>query len=215
MGFWSSVSSFVSSVSSAISSAVSNLGSAISSAATKIAELGVDLAQRVGETIRAIATGLGVLSPKDNLQELGEKALMCDKKPEDFDSFNDYINHLRTEVSIDKEKFAALDEKELLARAAIGASITLKGINEKLDMAITPEFLATVAKQELETEEIMATIHAYKDSGLKVDDYNRYINNELSLDDSSKHANTLVEAYRKLEPDLSIEQIEDKVMGLK
>lgn len=215
MGFWSSVGSFCSSVCSSISSAVSSIGSAVASVATTIASLGVELAGKVGDAIKAVAISLGILKPEENLEELGEKAMTSDKKPEDFDSINEYIDHLRDNVTIDKEKFDKLDEKELLARSSIGASITLKGINEKLDCAITPAFMAEVAKQALAADQIIETIKAYKEKELNTDDYGLYLNNELSIDEGDKHSDALVSAYQRLEPELTIEQIEDKVMGLK
>ena len=211
----SSVSNFVSSVCSGISSAVSSVGRAIADTATTIASLGVELAAKVGETIKSVGEALGILSPEDTLEELGEKAMVTDKKPEDFDSFNDYINHLRHDVQIDREKFSRLDDKELMVRSSIGASLTLKGINERLDTVVTPEFMATVTKQELEAEEIVATVESYKEKDLSLNDYSLYMDDELTLDEGNKHSNALVEAYQKLEPELSLEQIEDKVMRLK
>ncbi|MEZ9141687.1 MULTISPECIES: hypothetical protein [unclassified Shewanella] len=215
MGLWSSVGSVLSSACSAISSAVSSIGSAVRDTAISIVKFGVELAAKVGETIKNVGVSLGILSVEDNLEELGEKAMLSDKKPEDFDSINDYINHLRNDVPLDKDKLASLDEKDLLARSAIGASITLKGINEKLDTVVTPEFMAEVAKQELASDEIIGTIKAYKEKSLSTADYALYIGDELSIDESDKHGDALVEAYQKLEPELNIEQIEDKVMGLK
>jgi hypothetical protein len=215
MGFWSSVGSFCSSVCSSISSAVSSIGSAVASVATAIVSLGVELAGKVGEAIKAVGISLGILNPGEDLEELGEKAMLSDKKPEDFDSINEYIDHLRHNVTLDKEKFEKLDDKELLARSAIGASITLKGINEKLGTAITPVFMAEVAKQELAADQIVSTIKAYKEKGLKTDDYGLYLNDELSIDESDKHSDALVSAYQKLDPELTTEQIEDKVMDLK
>ncbi len=215
MGLWSSVGSVLSSACSAISSAVSSIGSAVRDTAISIVKLGVELAAKVGETIKNVGVSLGILSVEDNLEELGEKAMLSDKKPEDFDSINDYINHLRNDVLLDKDKLASLDEKDLLARSAIGASITLKGINEKLDTVVTPEFMAEVAKQELASDEIIGTIKAYKEKSLSTADYALYIGDELSIDESDKHGDALVEAYQKLEPELNIEQIEDKVMRLK
>ncbi|NYR12376.1 hypothetical protein HC000_07690 [Pseudoalteromonas sp. MIP2626] len=214
MGFWSGLCSAVSSACSAISSAVSSIGSSIASAATSIASLGISLAAKVSDAIKSVGISLGIISPEDTMEELGERAMLSDKKPEDFDSINDYIDHLRNNVVFDKEKFDSLDEKDLLARSSIGASITLKGINEKLDATVTPSFMAKVASQELETDEIIGTIKAYKEKELKLDNYELYLNDELSLDETTKHSNALVDAYQKLEPELSIEQIESKVMGL-
>ncbi|MEQ5873508.1 hypothetical protein J3455_02860 [Pseudoalteromonas sp. NFXS39] len=214
MGFLSSVFSVVSSACNLISSAASRIGNSLVKSATSIANLGVSLATKVTEAIRSVGVSLGIIRPEDNLEELGEKAILSEKKPEDFDSINEYINHLNNNVPFDKDKFDRLDEKELLARSSIGASITLKGINEKLDTVVTPEFMATVASQELETKEIVSTIKAYKENDLKLEDYDLYLNDELTLDETTKHSGALVEAYQKLEPELSIEEIENKVMGL-
>lgn len=219
MGFFSTIGNAICSVAKAacsvISSAASVIGGGVKEAAMQIAGLGVSLASKVAEAIKSVGILLGVINPEENLDELGEKAMMSDKKPEDFDSINEYIDHLRNDVVIDRENFSSLDEKELLARSAIGASITLKGINDKLGTSITPEFMAAVALQELEAEEIVATIDTYKKNNLSTEEYNLYINDELDIAESNKHSNALVDAYQKLEPELSIEQIEDKVMGLK
>lgn len=214
MGFWSGVCSVVSSACSVISSVASSIGNNVVKSATSIASLGVSLAAKVTDAIRSVGVSLGIIRPEDSLAELGEKAILSEKKPEDFDSINEYIDHLNNNAPFDKDKFDRLDDKELLARSSIGASITLKGINEKLDTVVTPEFMATVASQELETKEIVSTIKAYKENDLKLEDYDLYLNDELTLDETTKHSSALVEAYQKLEPELSIEEIENKVMGL-
>ncbi|WP_083190304.1 MULTISPECIES: hypothetical protein [unclassified Aliivibrio] len=214
MGFFSSFCSFVSGACSVINSAVSSIGRGIANVATSIANLGVEFAAKVADAIKAVGISLGIIKPEDTMEELGERALLSDKKPENFESINDYIDYLKNNVPFDKEKFANLDEKELLARSSIGASITLKGINEKLNATVTPEFMATVASQELEANEIIETIKIYKEKELNLDDYDLYLNEELTLDENNKHSTALVEAYQKLEPELSLEQIEQKVMGL-
>ncbi|WP_200909104.1 hypothetical protein [Pseudoalteromonas lipolytica] len=214
MGVWSNLCSVVSSACSVISSVASSIGNSVVKSATSIVSLGVSLAAKVTDAIRSVGVSLGIIRPEDSLEELGEKAILSEKKPEDFDSINEYIDHLNNNVPFDKDKFDRLDDKELLARSSIGASITLKGINEKLDTVVTPEFMATVASQELETKEIVSTIKAYKENDLKLEDYDLYLNDELTLDETTKHSSALVEAYQKLEPELSIEEIENKVMGL-
>lgn len=215
MGFWSSVSSLVSSACSVIGSVASKIGSEVVKVATSIANLGASLAEKVGEAIKNVGISLGVIRPEDNLEELGEKAMLSEKTPDDFNSINEYIEHLRDDVVIDKEKFDSLSDVEKLARSSIGASITLKGINAKLDTVVSPSFMATVAAQDLDAKEIIGTIKAYKEKSLSTDHYSLYLKDELSIDESHKHGSALVEAYRKLEPELTTEQIEDKVMELK
>lgn len=211
MGFWGAIGSFVSGAVSAISSAVGAIGSAVANVATGIAKLGMELAGKVGAIIKEIAVSLGIIKPEEDPEELGEAAMLSDKKPEDFDSMSDYIDHLRS-IPVDKEKLAKMDKKELLARSAIGTSISLKAIEEKLDTSISPTFLATVAKQDMKANEVLETIKTYKQVGIKTEDYSRYYKGELNVSDTEKHADALVETYQKLEPDASREQIEDKIM---
>lgn len=218
MGFWSSVGSALSSVVSAACSVVNSVASILGSIANRaitILEMGASLAIRVGEAIKAVGISLGIIMPNDDLQELGEKAMMSEKTPADFDSISAYIDHLRNDVTIDREKFNRLDEKELLARSAIGSAITLQGINEKLETVVCPQFMAMVATQNLTADEIVATIKTYKEKSLSTSHYSLYLKDELSIEQSREHSNALVEAYQQLEPELSIEQIEDKVMGLR
>lgn len=215
MGLWDSFCSIAKSACTVISNAVSNIGKSMVKGATAIASLGVQLASKVSEAIRTVGVSLGVISPCDNLDELGQKAMLSNKKPEDFDSISEYIEHLQNTEILDQEKFQSLDEKDLLARSAIGAEITLKGINEKLDTVVTMKFMAKVAKQELKAQEIIETITTYKENNLKTEDYISYLNDELSLEESDKHSLALVQAYQKIEPRLSIEKIEDRVMELK
>ncbi|ELA9201513.1 hypothetical protein ACFSJQ_23310 [Vibrio olivae] len=215
MGFWSSVSSFVSSACSVIGGAVSKIGSEIVKVATSITSLGVSLAEKVGEAIKSVGISLGIIRPEESMEELGEKAMLSEKTPNDFDSISEYIDHLRNDVVIDKEKLDSLSDAEKLARSSIGASITLEGINEKLNTVVSPSFMATVAAQDLEAKKIIGMIKAYKEKNLNTDDYSLYLKDELSIDESHKHGSALVEAYQKLEPELTTEQIEDKVMELK
>ncbi|EOE6055053.1 TPA: hypothetical protein ACMDN5_000142 [Vibrio cholerae] len=218
MGFWSSVGSALSSVVSAACSVVNSVASILGSIANRaitILEMGASLAIRVGEAIKAVGISLGIIMPNDDLQELGEKAMMSEKTPADFDSISAYIDHLRNDVTIDREKFNRLDGKELLARSAIGSAITLQGINEKLETVVCPQFMAMVATQNLTADEIVATIKTYKEKSLSTSDYSLYLKDELSIEQSREHSNALMEAYQQLEPELSIEQIEDKVMGLR
>ncbi|MDF2154513.1 hypothetical protein [Vibrio sp. CAU 1672] len=215
MGFLSSVGSFISSACSTIGSMASKLTDSLVGTATSIASLGMGLAARVGEAIKVVAISLGIIQPEEKLEELGEKAMMSEKTPSDFNSMSEYIDHLRNDVPLDREKFNSLDDKDLLARSAIGASITLEGINEKLGTVVTPEFMATVAAQELASKAIIGTIKAYKENNLNTSDYSLFLNRELSIDETYKHGSALVEAYQKLEPELTIAQIEDKVMELK
>lgn len=185
MGIISAIGSIVSSVGSFISGAVSSIGSAIGSFAKNmisvVAKLPIpgisDIARvievvgKIANVISAVANVLG-LNTEDDPTVLGAKAAQCDKKPENFESTEAYINHLRNNVKLDKEKFEEMTPEEKLGCTAIGTAIYTKGVEEKLGgIDIPVECMGTIAKAQesgitLDPKTIVAVIKALKEAGI-------------------------------------------------
>jgi len=215
MGFWSSVGSFCSSVGSAISSAVSSIGSALVSSASKLLDVVGKHLEPVALIIQVVAALIGVLKPDDDVEEIGAKAMQPEsKKPEDFDSNAEYIDYLREEVKLDKEKFDKAGDIEKAARTAVGASIVAKGIGEKKGFDIPLETWVTMAKLNLtdKAEEVDKLLETFKDG--KLEDFSKYVDGKLDIKKEGEIGDDLVEMYKELEPNTSIEEIEDKVMKM-
>ena len=75
------------------------------------------------DVISAVANALTEKPKEETPEEIGLKAEMADKKPEDFDSINDYIEYLRNDIKVDEERLKEMDEKERATYAAIGAGL--------------------------------------------------------------------------------------------
>jgi len=209
----SAVGSFVSSCVSAVSSAISSIGSAIVRGATKLIEIaGVSL-EGVIETIKKVGVALGIIEPEENIEELGAKAMEAEKKPEDFEYVSDYIKYLKEEVQLDKEKFDKAEKKDKWARKAVGATIVSKGIEEKKGTNIPEEFWVEASRNKMKSEEIEKMIDIFKEE--KIDNnFAEYCKGNLKYKDEVKTGNMLVKMYQELEPNLGIEEIEDKIMGM-
>ncbi|OQY39064.1 MAG: hypothetical protein B6229_04535 [Spirochaetaceae bacterium 4572_7] len=214
MGFFSAIGSFVSSVCSVVSSAVSAIGSAIVTGATKLLEIAGKGIEAVINTIRQVGVALGVIQPDEDLEKLGEKAMVADKKVEDFDYVSDYIQYLRDEVEVDKAKFDKLEDKDKLARKAIGATIVSKGIEEKKDTIIPMEFWVETTKQGMGQKEITGVIDMFKESSVE-NNFFDFCKGKLGFKEKVKTSNLLVEMYKELEPDLSNDDIENKIINMK
>ncbi len=217
MGFLSGLGSFVSGAVSAISSAIGSVGGAlggIATAATKMLGLALPHIGLVVDAISMVGKLLAVLNEKDDPEELGAKAISTDKKPEDFDTFNDYIDFLRNDVEIDKEKLENSDKTTKLANTVLGASITAKGIEEKLNSNIPLSFWKDVAVQALKSNEIVKTIEKYKENNVSLEKYSDFVDGKLDFKERLENKNILVEAYKELEPKLSDEEIETKVFKM-
>ena len=215
MGFWSSVGSFVSSVGSAISSAVSSIGNALASSATKLLNVAGKYLEPISTIIQIVAVLIDVLKPDDNVEEIGAKAMQPEsKKPEDFDSNAEYIDYLKNEVTLDKEKFDKANSTEKAARTAVGASIVAKGIEEKKGFDIPLSTWVAMAKLNLtdKAQEIDTILETFKDG--KLDDFVKYTEGKLEAKKELEVGDTLVEMYKELEPNANIEDIEKKVMNM-
>ena len=152
MGFFSGIGSALSSVCSAVSSAISGLcgrigstvlGGAVSSMFTRL-PLIIDetrIPEIVGIVAEAIGKILKVLFPEeeemDSPEDLAMKAEKDEQKPEDFDSAQEYINHLREDIKLskeDKERLNKMTDEERSAYSLTGTYIYTKAINEKLGL---------------------------------------------------------------------------------
>ena len=98
MGFWSDLGSAIGSICSAIGSVCSAIGGAIASKIGELVTTIVSFLGPVAQAVVAIAQIIGIFIKDDNVEDLGEAMRKADKKPEDFDSINDYITYLRAEI---------------------------------------------------------------------------------------------------------------------
>ena len=220
MGLFSAIGSFISGVCSAISSAVSSLGSSLSEFATKIVELAGPLLENVGKIASLVAKFLGVTEELENPLELGLRAEMSDKKPEDFDSYKDYINYIKNEVKIDEEKLKNASDIDKAKYSAIGSGILIKGIEDKKDMDIGADVFVALAKIGMETLDKMggargvdAILDTFKDG--KLSEFAKYVSGDLnSVKDKIMVSDKLTETFKNLNPEMDIKDIQKEVMDM-
>ena len=100
MGFFSAICGAIGGICSAIGGA---LGGALGIAATAIAGLvGSPVFGAVVGLISLVSTVIGLTKKDEKQEELGAKAMLSDKKPEDFDSYQAYIDHV-SEIKLTPE----------------------------------------------------------------------------------------------------------------
>lgn len=235
MGWFSStlsaVGSFVSSACSAIGSVCSAIGGALFTGAGGIAALATGIVgsvvglglpeillaiQAVGAIVSAIAEVLGLKDEEETPEELGMKAEMADKKPEDFESTEKYIEYLRNDVQIDKEKLDNLKEEDKIKYGAIGSSIYIKGIEEKYGMNMPAEFWTTVADLKMDGKQVKAYIDSFKEHNINdMSDMSSYIKRDLEDGkDRGNISNAMIDALKKINPDATEDELYGKLNSL-
>ena len=199
------------SIISAITKAASTLGPMIVKyAPIVIKTIGENLPKMI-QLVEGVSLAANVLKPNDKVEDLGAKAMAADKKPEDFDQINDYIDYLRNEVDVD-EVTLSQDPIDKTVRQAIGTSIALKALGNELNTDISLPFLSKVGELGIDSKVILEIIKSYAKSGLTPDDVEAYIDGDLTLDESKKHSSILVDAYHNAYPSRTSQEIEQAVM---
>lgn len=145
MGWFSSaIGSVCSAVCSAVSSVCSSIGGAIMGGIGSLAPV-ISPWLSIAVAVISVLAEIFTEKPKEEKpEELGMKAEQADKKPEDFDSINDYIEYLRQEIKVDAAKLENLSEEERMKYQAVGLGLYVKNIEEKQGMKLDPAFLKVV-----------------------------------------------------------------------
>lgn len=142
--FSSAIGSVCSAVCSAVSSVCSSIGGAIMGGIGSLAPV-ISPWLSIAVAVISVLAEIFTEKPKEEKpEELGMKAEQADKKPEDFDSINEYIEYLRQEIKVDAAKLENLSEEERMKYQAVGLGLYVKNIEEKQGMKLDPAFLKVV-----------------------------------------------------------------------
>lgn len=178
----SAVGSALSSVCSAVGSLCSKIGGVVmggvSSLVSAIAPaLSLEPHFLIFVAVVSVLAELFTDKPKEEKpEEIGMKAELADKKPENFDSINDYIEYLRNEVKLDPAKMEKLTPEERQKYQLVGLGLYIKDIEEQQGVKLDPEFLKSIPKlkaQEYEAADIANLMQSMKKNG--VTDMKQYV----------------------------------------
>jgi len=203
----------MSSILVAITKVAITIGPAIAKYAPILLDVAAKYLPQIIKTVEAVCTILNIISPNESAEDLGAKAMCADKKPEDFDKTNEYIHYLKNDVSVDSSTLST-DKVDVIARQVIGTSILIKGVNETLSVEVSLPFIKAVSQLGVDAKVIIEVVKAYSESGLKLEDYAKYVTKTLPIEQLDKHSEVLVNAYQKADSSLSEEQAENSVVDL-
>lgn len=207
-----------------ISSIATTVGPVIASAATALATklpmtaIGIKLAMdTISTVISKTAEMLGIAPAEENHEELGAKAMQEDIKPrEEFESTQEYLDYLRKDVELDKEKYTKMSEEEKISCRVLGTTMVSKSIEEKAGVEISPDFLITIYKAKLGCEQVEKFINVFADHGItSMDEMAKYITNELPEERVPEIGEIIETSVKELSPSLSNDEIMQEVVNMK
>ena len=211
MGFWGAVCGAIGGICSAIGGA---LGGALGIAATAIAGLvGSPIFGAVVGLISLVSTVLGLTKKDEKQEELGAKAMLSDKKPEDFDSYQAYIDHI-SEIKLTPEMKDRLktDDAFKTQCTSVGASMQWYGLNEKMGINMDIPSLVKLVEAGVKTpEQFQAIASTFKSKEVepKISDA---MECKLPMKEKAEVMDTLKEGVDKVEGSKEIWEKLDKML---
>ena len=200
-------------IGSAVASAVSTIGPAVANFCANVLPRLLPLIEKSPEILRVVTTiaqvvlqVVNVFQPKDDIQDMGDRAMQAAEqgiRPDGFDEFDDYLESIR-KMELDPEKTQKnTAEQKIAAGLAIGA----KGLEEKFN---APEgtmgnlwVLAAAAPAFFNEHRIESILKSTTD----IAEVMRYFEGKLDLPEARSMEKILTEALRSLAPEKSDEAI--------
>ena len=87
-----------------------------------------------------------ICGKEEKPEELGYQMNVADKKPEDFDSFEEYREYLDEKFPFDGDKFAALSDAEKSACRLVGIGGALQDVKEATGREIDPNVIGSISQ---------------------------------------------------------------------
>ena len=159
-----------------------------------------ELIKEVTSLISSVAELLGLKDEDDSSEELGLKSEIADKRLEDFDSREEYINYLKDNVELDEYDREKLNNESLKEKySAKGLDIEMGAINEKIGVKLGLEDYVMMAKAGInKVQDFMTIIDTFKEKGVEPL-INEAIERLIPMKEGATVIDTLKEGVNKLE----------------
>lgn len=159
-----------------------------------------ELIKEVTSLISSVAELLGLKDEDDSSEELGLKSEIADKRLEDFDSREEYINYLKDNVELDEYDREKLNNDSLKEKySAKGLDIEMGAINEKIGVKLGLEDYVMMAKAGInKVQDFMTIVDTFKEKGVEPL-INEAIERLIPMKEGATVIDTLKEGVNKLE----------------
>ena len=159
-----------------------------------------ELIKEVTSLISSVAELLGLKDEDDSSEEIGMKSEKADRKPEDFDSREEYISYLRDDVELDEYDREKLNNVSLKEKySANGLDIEMGAINEKIGVKLGLEDYVMMAKAGInKVQDFMTIVDTFKEKGVEPL-INEAIDRLIPMKEGATVIDTLKEGVNKLE----------------
>lgn len=201
-----------------VSTAICSVGGALVAGAKALIPImstvsgALEVVSRICTVIVAIASILGIAKEDEKLDEIGAKTLQEDTRPKlEGESAEEYMEYLRNEVELDREKFEKLKEEEKLACSAIGARLMSDSIEEKLGFDLPSNAILAAGLAKMSSNEFKVLIDKFKENDINsLKSIDGYLGNKLDINEGLKVDDIVSESIKKANPELSEDKVRER-----
>lgn len=183
---------------SSLGPVVTEVASTLLTKLPEIVEVALNVSKVISAVVQKVAEIQGLSPHGEDVEELGYKTMQegTRAKMED-ESMDDYLNYLRNEVSVNKEKFQALSDEDKLKCNVMGTGMLSQSISEKNGLDISGDFLLDMQKMKMTGEQLSKYIDAFSEKGIdSLDELTQYLRGELNDKESDK-IETIIKSVEK------------------
>lgn len=223
LGIITGIATAVAGVCSTIGGAIATVGGVIAKGAVALVQQlptimsGLEIVGNIIKVINMIGQLLGISPEDEKIDEIGAKTIQEGTRPKlPEETAEEYLNYLRNEVQLDREKFDKLSDGDRLACGAIGARMVTDAIEEKTDMVLSSDFLVSVGKSKMDYTEVKMFMDKFKEEGMiSLDCVSQYLKNDLNPREVPKIDSIMVASLKELNPGMSIEEVRERIITMK
>ncbi|MGL4731723.1 MAG: hypothetical protein ACRCW0_09075 [Clostridium sp.] len=208
---------------STIGTAISTVGAAVVTGAKalipelKTAMVVIDVVCKVCSIVSEIAHKLGLVEQDEKIEEIGAKTLQEDTRGRlDGESASEYMEYLRNEVELDREKFEKMKDEDKIACSTLGTRLVADSIEEKLSFELPSKALLAAGFANTDSQELKSIIDNFKKNNINsLDKFDKYLSNDLNLSENIKINKIIVDSIKESNERLSNEDSVQKVLDMK
>lgn len=204
---------------SGLTSLVSTIGPVVAKIATtivtKLPEIATTI-MKVAEVISEVATILG-LTNHETPEVIGAKMQQEGTRGRlDDESMEEYLDYLREEIKLDKEKFLSMSDEERVKSTAIGIGALSQTIDEKFGVKMSGDFIVDMNKMQMTAREIASYVQHFESKGIEsMDSLTDFLKGKLSDEDKRQVYDVITKVENELSPRATQADVNDKIETMK
>ncbi|MEG2364071.1 MAG: hypothetical protein RR942_08800 [Romboutsia sp.] len=177
----------------------------------------IDIVCKVCSIVLEIAHKLGLVEQDEKIEEIGAKTLQEDTRGRlDGESASEYMEYLRNEVELDREKFEKMKDEDKVACSALGTRLVADSIEEKLSFELPSKAILAAGFADINSQELKSIIDNFKKNDIKsLDIFDKYLSKDLNLSENIKIDKIIVGSIKECNENLSDEGSVEKVLDMK